>query len=40
MIVDQLARDGSLRAELEPTIAADLLTAGKRSSATKATALK
>jgi hypothetical protein len=27
MIVDQLARDGSLRAELEPTIAADLLWA-------------
>ena len=27
MIVEQLARDGSLRAELEPTIAADLLWA-------------
>jgi hypothetical protein len=27
MIVDQLARDGSLRAELEPAIAADLLWA-------------
>jgi hypothetical protein len=26
-IVDQLARDGSLRAELQPTIAADLLWA-------------
>ena len=25
LIVEQLARDGSLRAELEPTIAADLL---------------